>query len=111
LHELSEGGLQKALDYLRVAVNGMPDWFEAHMALAEATLATGNPSGAFLEVNSSSRLIETDAQRAMFFYWRALALEALGQMENALADWRSLLALPAEAMPAEWRQTAEERVQ
>jgi len=111
LQELSEGGLQNALGYFRVAVAGKPDWFEAHIALAEATLATGNPSGAFFEVNSSGLLIETDAQRAMFFYWRALALEALGQTENALADWRSLLALPPEAMPAEWRQAAEERVQ
>jgi tetratricopeptide (TPR) repeat protein len=111
LQELSEGGLQKALDYFRVAVAGMPAWFEAHIALAEATLATGNPSGAFFEVNSSGRLIETDAHRAMFFYWRARSLEALGQTENALADWRSLLALPPEAVPAEWRQTAEEHVQ
>jgi tetratricopeptide (TPR) repeat protein len=111
LQELSEGGLQKALDYFRVAVAGMPAWFEAHIALAEATLATGNPSGAFFEVNSSGRLIETDAHRAMFFYWRARSLEALGQTENALADWRSLLALPPEVVPAEWRQTAEEHVQ
>jgi hypothetical protein len=47
----------------------------------------------------------------MFFYWRARSLEALGQTENALADWRSLLALPPEVVPAEWRQTAEEHVQ
>ena len=111
LQELLEGRSQNAVEYLQVAVAGLPDWFEAHAALAQAYLETGNPSGAFFEINSSSRLMETDAQRAMFFYWRAMALEALGQAQNALADWRSLLALPAEAMPAEWRQTAQERTQ
>jgi len=111
LRELEEGGAQSALGFLRVAVAGAPDFFEAHIALAQALIATGNPSGAFFEINSSNPLIENDEHRAAFFYWRATALEALGQTESALADWRSLLELPAAAMPAEWRQTAEERVQ
>ena len=111
LQEQIEGRAQSALGYFRVAVAGLPDWFEAHIALAQAILASGNPSGAFFEINSSSALIETDSQRAMLFYWRAITLDALGQAENALADWRSLLALPSEAMPAEWRQAAQERTQ
>lgn len=111
LQELAEERTQSALGYLRIAVTGAPDWFEAHIGLAQALTATGNPSGAFFEINTSSPLIETDEQRAMFFYWRATVLEALGQNENALGDWRSLLALPAEVMPAEWRATAESRVQ
>ncbi|MEX2143626.1 MAG: tetratricopeptide repeat protein [Anaerolineales bacterium] len=110
IQAIEEGNLQAALGYFRVAVTGAPGWFEAHARLAEALLATGNPSMAFLEINTSSNLLETNEQRAMFFYWRALALEALGLSEDALADWRSLLALPADAMPSEWRQAAEERV-
>lgn len=108
--ELEEGKLPTALEYFRVAVAGAPDWFEAHIALAQALLLTGDPSAAFLELNTNSDLLETDEQRAMFFYWRARALEALGMADNALADWRSLLALPANAMPPEWRQEAEGRV-
>jgi Tfp pilus assembly protein PilF len=111
LEELNAGRAQTALEYFRVAVAGEPEWFEAHIALARAQLGSGNPSGAFFEINSSSTLLETVAQRAMFFYWRATALEALDQMENALADWRSLLALPAGAIPPEWRQKAQERTQ
>jgi len=110
LQELEEGKLLTALEYFRVAVAGEPDWFEAHIALAQTLLLTGDPSAAFLELNTNSDLLETDEQRAMFFYWRARALEALGMADNALADWRSLLALPAKAMPPEWRQEAEGRV-
>ena len=111
LQEQEQNNLQSALSYFRVAVTGAPDWFEARISLAQAYLATGNPSGAFFEINASSSLAKTNEQRAMLFYWRATVLEALGQNENALADWRSLLNLPEDAMPAEWRQTAEQRVQ
>lgn len=111
LEDLEAESYPSALGYMQVAVAGAPEWFEAHMGLAQAFLNTGNPSGAFFEINSSSALIDTDSQRAQFFYWRALTLEALGQLENALADWRSLLALPELAVPAEWRATAESRVQ
>lgn len=108
--ELAEDRLESALGYFRAAVAGEPDWFEARIALAEGLLITGFPSDAFLEVNSSSALIEDNEQRAAFFYWRARILEALGQADNALADWRSLLALPESAVPDDWRQAAEERV-
>jgi tetratricopeptide (TPR) repeat protein len=111
LAEQAGGNHQAALNFFRIAVAGVPTWFEAHIALAQEYLADSNPSAAFFEVNTSGNLVETDAQRAAFFYWRALSLEALGQTVNALADWRSLLALPSSAMPAEWRAEAEERVQ
>lgn len=110
LEELTEDRLQSALGYFQAAVAGEADWFEARIGLARALLATGSPSEAFLEINFSSALVENDEQRAAFLYWRAQILEALGQTENALADWRSLLALPETAMPAEWRQEALERV-
>jgi tetratricopeptide (TPR) repeat protein len=111
LDEQASGNHQAALNFFSLAVAGVPSWFEAHVALAQEHLAAGNPSAAFFEVNTSGNLVETDAQRAAFFYWRALSLEALGQTTNALADWRSLLALPTSAVPSEWRAEAEERVE
>jgi tetratricopeptide (TPR) repeat protein len=111
LQELANENAQSALGFFRVALVGFPDWFEARIGLAQAYLGTGNPSSAFFEVNASSNLLETDEQQAAFFYWRATALENLGQIQTALADWQSLLDMPASAMPAEWRQAAQERVQ
>lgn len=111
IQQLEAGRAEAALSDFRVAVTGSAGWFEARIYLAQALLATGNPSGAFFEVNAGAPLAETDRQLGMLFYWRAVMLEALNQLENALADWRSLLELPAEAVPAEWRAIAEERVQ
>lgn len=111
LRELAEDKAQSAQGYFQVTLAALPDWFEAHIGLAQAYLGVGNPSGAFFEVNASSDLVETDEQRAAFFYWRATALEALGQTQAARGDWQSLLAMPESAMPAEWRQTARERVE
>jgi tetratricopeptide (TPR) repeat protein len=111
LQELVDANPQDAFGHFQVTLAALPDWFEARIGLARAYLGTGNPSGAFLEVNASSNLAETDQQRAAFFYWRATILEALGQSQTALADWRSLLNLPAPAVPAEWREIAKDRIQ
>jgi tetratricopeptide (TPR) repeat protein len=111
IQELADENAQIALGYFQVTLSRVDDWFEAHIGLAQAYLGTGNPSGAFFEVNASSSLVETDEQRAAFFYWRATALVALGQIQNARADWQSLLDLPESAMPTEWRQSAEDHLQ
>lgn len=111
IQELEAGRIELALSDFRVAVNGAPDWFEARVYLARALLAAGNPSSAFFEVNAGAPLAKADGQRAQLFYWRARALEALNQPNNAEADWQSLLNLPASAVPTEWRQEAEERLQ
>lgn len=84
LEELVNENAQGALSYFQVSLNTLPDWFEAHLGLARAYLGVGNPSGAFFEVNASSHLVETNEQRAAFFYWRATALEALGQVQSRL---------------------------
>lgn len=109
IQQLEAGQNEAALSNFRVAVTGAADWFEARVYLARALLLTGNPSSAFFEVNAGAPLAKSDSQRAQLFYWRATTLEALNQRQNALPDWQSLLNLPASAMPAEWRQLAQER--
>lgn len=111
IQELEAGRAEAALSDFRVAVTGAPDWFEARVYLGRALLATGNPSAAFFEVNAGAPLAKADAQRAQLFYWRATALESLNQPTNARADWQSLLNLPSAAVPAEWRQEAQRRLQ
>lgn len=110
VQELEAGQNEAALGDFRIAVLGRADWFEARIYLAQAHLATGNPSAAFFEINAGAPLAETDFQRGLLFYWRATALEALSQPENARPDWLSLLALPEDAVPAEWRAEAEDKL-
>lgn len=111
VQELENGQNEAALGDFRVAVIGVPDWFEARIFLAQAYLRTGNPSGAFFEINATSSLARTDEQRGLLFYWRATALEALGEPQNARPDWQSLLNLPEAAVPAEWRAEAQAHLQ
>ena len=107
----TQGNSQAAISFFQTAISGDPDWFEPRLALAQSYLEIGRPSSAFFELNASSSLLQNDEQRAAFFYWRATILEALGQNESALADWRSLLSLPVASVPPEWRLSAETRLQ
>jgi tetratricopeptide (TPR) repeat protein len=107
---LEEDNNSNALNAFRIAVTNAPGWFEARVALARAYLLGGNPTAALLEVNASGNLIENDGQRAAFHYWRAVILETQSLSDLALADWQRLLALPEGAVPADWRQEAEARL-
>ena len=109
LIHVSKNESSPAIPLLRVALEDEEAWFEPRIALAEARLQAGDPGSAFFEVNLSAALIETDEQRASFHYWRAIALEALGEEDTALADWESLLALPEGSVQEEWLLIAQER--
>ena len=97
-----------ALPMLRVAIEQDQGWFEPRATLAEALLLAGDPGSAFFEINLSAGLIENDEQQAAFHYWRGSALEALGQVDTARADWISLLALPQNTVRDEWLNAARE---
>lgn len=96
----------EAIELIRIAIEGDPEWFEARIALAEALLLNNDPGAAFFEANASAGLIESDEQKAALHFWRGSSLEALEQHETALGDWISLIALPIEIVPEDWRQIA-----
>jgi tetratricopeptide (TPR) repeat protein len=111
LEALNRGDSAHAISNFQAAISSSPDWFDARLALARTYLTANRPSTAFFELNASSSLIKNNEQRGAFFYWRATILEVLAQHENALADWRSLLNLPAASVPPEWRETAQSRIE
>ncbi len=108
LAHLKAGETAEAIALLRIAIEAEPTWFEARIAQAEALLLSGDPGAAFFEANTSAALIDNDEQKAAMHYWRASSLEELSQHETALGDWISLIALPADVVPEEWRQSAQE---
>jgi tetratricopeptide (TPR) repeat protein len=85
--------------------------FEALMGSAQALLLLDYPGDAYNSVEKAKSLIETDAQQAEWFFWRARSLDKLTGFEDvALKDYQKLLDLPKSSVKAEWRQYAQERI-
>lgn len=84
--------------------------FEAAIGLARAYLALGQPNNAYaLALLPNERLVQTDQQWGLYFYYRAQALEGLNERDAAYRDWRDLLALPEDAVSEEMRAEAQQR--
>jgi tetratricopeptide (TPR) repeat protein len=84
------------------------DDFETNLALMRAYMLQEHFGDAYLQGEKVLSLAETDEQRALAYYWRALNFEKREEPENAAESWKELLALPRRAMTAEMRVEAEE---
>ncbi|MCS7010274.1 MAG: tetratricopeptide repeat protein [Anaerolineales bacterium] len=103
-YNLAEQDFQKALRY-------DPNDFDAQIGLARAYYGQGRPGDAYVQVNNNALpLAKSDQTKAQCYYWQAIFLEAVPNLESSREYWRRLLALPADAMPAEWRQQAFEKL-
>ncbi|MDH5505833.1 MAG: tetratricopeptide repeat protein [Anaerolineae bacterium] len=101
----------KAISNLKNAVRIFPDWFEAHLALGRAIFLSGDEGNGYLTIQrQAAHLAKTDKQLVLLYYWRATALDAIGQEEDALADWAALLEMPSDLVPDEWARTARNRL-
>jgi tetratricopeptide (TPR) repeat protein len=111
---LEEG--QKATNDLTRALRMDPYSFEISVELGQALLIAERPGDAYRQLRSSEALVEPeagparDSQLARLYFWRAQALETIGNRPAAVLDWQALLALPEEAVPASLRSQAEERL-
>jgi tetratricopeptide (TPR) repeat protein len=85
-------------------------YFEANLDKGRALLALQRSREAFLQLNRTQPLAKSDVQAAGLYYWRAQALESLGDLTAAANDWKALLALPPEALSEGWQQTATEHL-
>jgi tetratricopeptide (TPR) repeat protein len=87
-----------------------PNSFAAGLAVGRAHLALGAFREAYLQINPLERFAASDEQKGQLYFWRAQALEGIGEPAGAIRDWQRLLDLPEESVSAEWRQTARERI-
>jgi tetratricopeptide (TPR) repeat protein len=102
---------KKASTDFQTAVGYDSQDFDAHIGLARAYLGLGFPGDAYVEIKDhAAKLGQSDEKKAQVYYWEATALDAL-ENASALIYWQSLLDLPEDIMPAEWRITAQERIQ
>lgn len=102
---------QKAQTDFAAARNLNRQSFAANAGLANTFLAMAKYSDARAQFNTAEPLAQTDSERALVYYGRAQAQEALGRSLEAIAEWEKLLALPIEAYPTEWNILAQERLQ
>lgn len=103
---LERGDGNAALDDFSAALSIDKQSFAASLGKGRALLALGFNGDAYIQFNGAEALAQTDQERASLYYWRAQSLEVLGQTSVAAKDWRALLDLPTQAIPAEWAQVA-----
>ncbi|RPI31484.1 MAG: tetratricopeptide repeat protein [Chloroflexota bacterium] len=101
---------QKAANDLAIALRADTESFDINLNMGHALLIADRPNDAYRQLRAAENLAEGDAQLASVYYWRALALETLGNPNAAVSDWESLLNLPIEAVPSEWLKTAKEHM-
>lgn len=99
-----------ALEDFRQALRLDSGSFDAGVGIGRAQLALGEDSDALSQFKKMESHAESDTQKAIIYYWRAQAYEKLNQPNPAMDDWQRLLDLPDEAVPAEWRQTANQHL-
>ncbi len=98
--ELQDG--QGAVNDFIAANRFIPHSFDVNLGLGRALLMAGRPSEARSQLTASLNLAESSAETAQVYFWRAQALEAIGNNPSAGLDWQELLSLPSDDVPAEW---------
>jgi tetratricopeptide (TPR) repeat protein len=96
----------QAVKDINKALNLDTTSFEIRIDLGRALMAADNLNTAYDVFNAAEKYAKSDVQFAKLYYWRAKVLDTAGNSVAAMADWRALLALPIEAVPAEWRTEA-----
>lgn len=107
---LSVDEAQPAVNDLTAALKIEPGSFLLSKELGRALLAANRPNDAYRQLRASQDLVETDEDQAALYYWRALALEALGNPKAAIDEWKALLEMDEEVVSEEWRETAREHL-
>jgi Tfp pilus assembly protein PilF len=104
---------QAVSDY-KLSVHYDATSFDAGIGLAQALIAVADNGGdakdyrtAYVDLNNMEKLVDTDQQHAVLYYYRAISLEKIDEMLGAYNDWHALVSLPQNAVTADMRATAE----
>lgn len=102
-NEEAKTDLQKSLELDKTS-------FVAHMTLGQVHLLLEEDGNAYQQFSVCEAYAESDEDWAQIYYWRAQALENLGQTDVARNNWSNLLKLPAASVPEDWQLLAEQRL-
>jgi tetratricopeptide (TPR) repeat protein len=106
--DLQEGSLAQT-DF-KSAITYGPSDFDAQLGLARALDLQGKYRDAYIQMDQKVYpLAKTDGTKAQVYYYEALYLQEFGDpvsKQGADNAWTKLIALPEDAMPADWRTQA-----
>ena len=107
LSALAIGDASQAVNDIANARQLLPDSFELSSGLARAFLAVGNDDNAYVQINASEDLAQTEQEFAELYYYRAKIALEIAQIDRARLDYQALLDLPEDIVPVEWRLEAD----
>lgn len=102
---------EEALAILNQANRLLRRDFDINIALGRALIDNDESGSAYVQLNETLPLAETEEQQALVYFYRAQALEILDEPLAAIRDWEALLELSEENVSAELREFAEERLE
>lgn len=105
--DLKLGNLADAEYDFGRAIQYYPDSFDANIGLTEIYYKEEKFGSAYLQAETSKSKAANDTQLALAIYWRALSQVKRGAIGDAIKDFKSLLAMPADATTPQMRQDAE----
>lgn len=101
--DVAESDLKRALQTYKNA-------FAPNIALMRVYILQEHFGDAYLQGERALSLAETDEEKALAYYWRAINFEHREEPGNEAASWEELLALPSKALSQSMRKQAEKRL-
>ena len=95
---------------LSIAVRLNPKSFRANIDLGRAFMLQGIYGNAWKQFTTAEAYITSDAEKAEFLYWRGQSLDKLNKTDEAILDYRALLALPTASVQPDWAAFAIQRI-
>ena len=83
------------------------DSFDANMSIVRLHLMQNRNGSALQIIEKAAPLAESDKQKAIFYYWKALTHEQRKEAQEAADTWKLLLDLPTSAVSADMRKEAQ----
>ncbi len=107
---LDSGRADSALNDYKAAQRLDSTSYQANLGIGAALMALNYPGDAYVQFERTRTLAKEDLQNAEVIFWRAKALEKLGQLEVAQRDYQALVAKPAASVKDEWAAFAKARL-
>lgn len=104
------GEADAAEEDLKRAMQVYKNDFEANLGLMRAYILQEHFGDAYLQGERTLSFAETDEEKALAYYWRAINFGRREEPRQEFDSWQNLLALPSSAVSAEMRKLAETRM-